>query len=156
MYKCRYCGFISHGNCCDNLRCRNYCNRFDDGRYAVTETANAKPPEIKSENAPEPCPVCVPVNSAAEAAAPKISGSCEAKPAEAAPMCAPARPQAPPTHPMPPAQPSNLPNDAHSLAFATVPFQTFRGIMPLAEGLRAGTAFTELYMPYDKKIIRRY
>lgn len=49
----------------------------------------------------------------------------------------------------------NLPNDASTLAFATVPFQRFEKVLKLNEVLLTGTLFPELYMPYTYKIINR-
>ena len=46
-------------------------------------------------------------------------------------------------------------SDEHQLGFATVPFQTFGEIYPPDKGLRSGTIFPELAMPYTKKIFRR-
>lgn len=55
----------------------------------------------------------------------------------------------------PPQTDQNLPNDQHSLGFATVPNQTFDGISSLDDAMKNGTLFPSLHMPYNKKIINR-
>ncbi|MCL2752331.1 MAG: spore coat associated protein CotJA [Firmicutes bacterium] len=96
MYKCRYCGFVTHienAVCCTNPDCSNYC-----GRYEAEQARSA---------------------------------------------------------PVRPASIARQVSDAGSLGFATVPFQKFESVMPPGEALAAGTVFSALNMPYDKKIIRR-